>query len=51
MQPSIEETKKSVYYWFEGKNPSVQLTSECECFPTLEEAEKRCDELNERFSK
>lgn len=51
MQPCIGETKKSVYYWFEGKNPSVQLTSEYECFPTLEEAERRCNLINERFFK
>lgn len=43
---SSGEMKKCIYYWFEGKNPSVQATSECDCFPTLEEAERRCNELN-----
>lgn len=47
--PIGEEIEKSVYYWFEGKNPSVQMTPEYNCFPTLEEAERRCNLMNERF--
>lgn len=46
-----DKKEKSVYYWFEGKNPSVQMTPEYNCFPTLEEAERRCNLMNERFFK
>lgn len=46
-----DKKEKSVYYWFEGKNPSVQMTPEYNCFPTLEEAERRCNLINESFFK
>lgn len=39
--------EKYVYYWFEGKNPSVQMIPEYNCFPTLEEAERRCNLIND----
>lgn len=43
------EPKKDVYYRFEGKNPSVSMTEEIACFPSLEEAQKYCDVLNDKI--
>lgn len=37
VQPENKE-EKSVYYWFEGKNPSVSMASEYACFASLEDA-------------
>ena len=45
VQPE-DKKEKSVYYWFEGKNPSVNMTIESACFATLENAQKYCDEKN-----
>lgn len=45
------DLQREVYYWFEGRNPSVYMTEESALFATLEEAQKRCDELNERWLK
>lgn len=45
-QPEDKE-ERSIYYWFEGKNPSVNMTSERECFSSLQEAEKYCNQRNE----
>jgi hypothetical protein len=44
------EEEKSVYYWFEGKNPSISMTAECACFSSLQEAENYCNQRNEKKS-
>lgn len=45
VQPE-DKKEKSIYYWFEGKNPSVNMTPEEACFATLEEAEAECTKRN-----
>ena len=42
--------EKSIYYWLEG-NPSVRMIEENSCFPSLEDAQKYCDEKNKELSK
>lgn len=44
-----DKKEKSIYYWFEGKNPSVNMTIESACFATLEDAQKYCDEKNKEI--
>lgn len=46
-----EKEEKSVYYWFEGKNPSVSMTAEYACFSSLQEAEEWCNQQNEKLGK
>nr|DAT12605.1 MAG TPA: hypothetical protein [Caudoviricetes sp.] len=46
-----DKKEKSVYYWFEGKNPSVFMTEECACFSSLQEAEEWCNQQNEKLGK
>ena len=46
-----DKKEKSVYYWFEGKNPSVFMTEEYACFSSLQEAEEWCNQQNERLGK
>lgn len=41
-----DKKEKSIYYWFEDKNPSVNMTPEKACFATLEEAEAECTKRN-----
>lgn len=48
VQPE-DKKEKSVYYWFEGKNPSVNMTIESACFETLEDAQKYCDKKNKEI--
>ena len=45
-----KEINKSIYYWLEG-NPSVRMIEENSCFPSLEDAQKYCDEKNKELSK
>lgn len=45
VQPE-DKKEKSIYYWFEDKNPSVNMTPEKACFATLEEAETECAKRN-----
>lgn len=46
-----DKKEKSVYYWFEGKNPSIFMTEECACFSSLQEAEEWCNQQNEKLGK
>lgn len=48
---SEDKKEKSVYYWFEGKNPSIFMTEECACFSSLQEAEEWCNQQNEKLGK
>jgi hypothetical protein len=49
--PPEDKKEKTVYYWFEGKNPSVFMTEECACFSSLQEAEEWCNQQNEKLGK
>lgn len=48
---SEDKKEKPVYYWFEGKNPSIFMTEECACFSSLQEAEEWCNQQNEKLGK
>lgn len=43
--------QKAVFYWFEGRNPTVNMTEESALFGSFEEAQKYCDEKNKGLLK